>query len=97
MGRRFWVYIVASGRNGTLYTGVTNDLVRRIGEHRTAAVPGFTTRYEVKHLVWFEEHATAESAIRREKRIKTWPPAWKVNLIEGGNPGWRDLYEDILG
>ena len=90
------VYILASQRNGTLYTGVTSDLVRRIYEHREGMVPGFTRKYGVKLLVWFEMHATMEHAIVRETRIKGWKRAWKLELIEAANPDWRDLYETLL-
>ena len=83
--REYYVYILASRRNGTLYVGVTNDLVRRIGEHRSGLLPGITRRYEVAMLVWFESTANIEAAIRREKRLKEWPRAWKVNLIEASN------------
>jgi len=76
-----WVYILASGLGGTLYVGVTNNLVRRIYEHRNGLVPGFTKRYGVKRLVYFEEHATAPLAIQREKNIKHWPREWKIDLI----------------
>jgi putative endonuclease len=87
------VYIIASQRNGTLYTGVTSDLVARIHQHRSGEIPGFTRKYHVKLLVWFEPHATMESAIGREKRIKKWNRAWKLELIEASNPEWRDLAE----
>lgn len=89
------VYIVASGRNGTLYTGVTSDLPKRIFEHRTKAVPGFTADHDCNRLVWFEVHVEMESAILREKRIKKWNRAWKPRLIEEQNPKWRDLAEDL--
>ncbi len=89
------VYIVASRRNGTLYTGVTNDLTRRVAEHRAGIAEGFTRRYGVKRLVWFEPHGDIAEAIQREKRIKTWNRAWKIAMIEAGNPDWRDLAEDI--
>ena len=91
----FYVYILASRRNGTLYIGVTSDLVRRIWQHREGAVPGFTKTYSVHRLVWFEQHADAESAIRREKRLKTWLRAWKIQLIEAANPHWEDLFDSI--
>ncbi|MCG8445867.1 MAG: GIY-YIG nuclease family protein [Hyphomicrobiales bacterium] len=90
-----WVYILCSGRNGTLYVGVTNDLCRRISEHRDAAVPGFTKRYKVTRLVYFEEHPTIPHAIQREKNIKGWSRSWKTDLIERANPHWRDLWDDI--
>jgi putative endonuclease len=89
------VYIVASQRNGTLYTGVTSNLLARIQQHRHGLVRGFTRKYGVKLLVWFEQHSTMESAITREKRIKKWNRAWKLKLIEADNPDWRDLAEDF--
>ena len=89
------VYILASDRNGTLYVGVTSDLARRISEHRTDVVDGFTKRYEVHRLVYIELHDTMSEAILREKQIKTWRRAWKLELIERGNPDWRDLYDDL--
>jgi putative endonuclease len=92
---QYSVYILASQRNGTLYIGVTNDLVRRVYEHKEGFVAGFTKRYRVKTLVWFESTASAYAAITREKQLKNWPRAWKLALIELGNPGWRDLYEEI--
>jgi putative endonuclease len=93
----FWVYILASRPGGTLYVGVTNDLVRRVFEHRNGMVPGFTKRYGVKQLVYFEEHSTAGAAIQREKNIKHWSREWKIDLIVSMNPGWRDLYDEIVG
>ena len=90
------VYILASSRNGTLYTGVTSNLVQRIWQHKSNLVEGFTKKYGVHTLVWFEPHATMESAIGREKAIKEWHRAWKLKLIESTNPQWRDLYEDIV-
>ena len=90
------VYILASRRNGTLYTGVTSDLGRRATEHRTDAINGFTKRYGVSKLVYVEFYSTMAEAILREKRIKRWRRAWKMTLIEEGNPDWRDLYDDIL-
>jgi putative endonuclease len=89
------VYLLASQRNGTLYTGVTSNLLARIQQHRDGVVRGFTRKYGVKLLVWFEQHPTMESAITREKRIKKWNRAWKLELIEAGNPEWRDLAEDF--
>jgi putative endonuclease len=91
----YYVYLLASKKHGTLYLGVTNDLVRRIYEHRTKAVPGFTSRYGVDKLVWFEIHDTAEAAITREKELKKWRRDWKVRLIEESNPEWVDLYLGI--
>jgi len=91
----FYVYILASERNGTLYIGVTNDLVRRVTEHREAAVDGFTQRYGVKQLVHFEAFDDPRSAITREKQMKKWRRDWKLRLIEKENPRWRDRYEEI--
>jgi putative endonuclease len=96
-GVGYYVYILASQRNGTLYIGVTNGLVRRVYEHRTHAVPGFTRRYEVDQLVWFESHDDVTAAIQREKNLKHWLRQWKIALIERGNPTWRDLYDEIAG
>lgn len=89
--RAYWVYMLAGHKNGTRYTGVTNDLARRLHEHQTGQGSRFTARYSVRRLVWYEQHATAELAIAREKAIKTWPRAWKVELIEAENPEWFDL------
>jgi putative endonuclease len=97
MDRQPCVYLLASGRNGTLYCGVTSDLVQRVWEHREHLASGFTDRYEVTRLVWYEQHATMESAIAREKRIKRWNRAWKLRLIDAMNPSWRDLWPDITG
>jgi putative endonuclease len=91
----FWVYILASRRNGTLYIGMTDDLVRRAWEHRTGAVPGFTRQYGVKMLVWFEQHETRESALQRERQLKKWNRAWKLQLIERFNPSWKDLADEL--
>ena len=90
------VYLLASARNGTLYTGVTSNLPRRVSEHRLKLYAGFTREYGVERLVWYEQHGTMLSAIRREKRIKKWRRRWKLKLIEDMNPDWRDLYEDIV-
>jgi putative endonuclease len=90
------VYILASKRNGTLYIGVTSNLVKRTWEHKNDLVEGFTRRYKVHLLVWYEIHASMEAAIIREKRLKRWKRDWKLNLIEGSNPAWRDLYADIV-
>lgn len=89
------VYILASGRHGTVYVGVTSDLIRRVWGHRTDAVDGFTRRHGVHRLVYFELHATMEGAILREKQIKRWRRAWKANLIERDNPDWHDLYGSL--
>ena len=90
------VYILASRRNGTLYVGVTTDLVKRVWEHKNNLVDGFTRRYSVHTLVWFEAHDRVATAIAREKAIKEWKRAWKVTLIEHTNPTWHDLYPEIL-
>jgi putative endonuclease len=95
MQRQYWVYILASKRNGTLYTGVTNDLGRRVYEHRTKRFKGFTAKYGVALLVWYEDYGDINEAIVREKNIKTWHRAWKLRLIETMNPDWRDLYEEL--
>ena len=89
------IYIMASKRNGTLYTGVTSDLIQRIHQHREGLISGFTRDHGVKRLVWFEQHATMEQAILREKRIKKWLRVWKLELIEKDNLAWRDLAEDL--
>nr|CAD6426025.1 excinuclease ABC subunit C [Rhizobium sp. Q54] len=94
--RQGYVYILASKRNGTLYTGVTSDLPRRLYEHQNSLTPGFTSRYGVKTLVWFEIHDLVVDAIRREKTIKKWPRAWKLNLIESVNPEWDDISPWLL-
>ncbi|GAB4144197.1 MAG: GIY-YIG nuclease family protein [Sphingomonadales bacterium] len=91
----YYVYILASGRNGTLYVGVTNDLVRRCWEHREALAAGFTRQYGVKHLVYFEQADNIQSAIVREKRLKKYRRAAKIALIERQNVSWRDLFPDI--
>ncbi len=90
------VYILASERNGTLYIGVTSDLPKRVWEHKNDVVEGFTKRYSVHRLVYYELHEDMESAIRREKQMKKWNRAWKLELIEKQNPDWRDLWEGIL-
>ena len=96
MTKRFWVYMLSSQRNGTLYIGSTSDLVRRIHEHRSGAVQGFTKRYAVHHLVWFEEHAEPLAMVTRERQLKKWNREWKIRLIEAGNPEWVDLYDSIV-
>ncbi|MDH7797176.1 MULTISPECIES: GIY-YIG nuclease family protein [unclassified Beijerinckia] len=93
----YWVYILASGRNGTLYTGVSNDLARRVHEHKTKAIAGFTARHDVAKLVWYEEHSEIDDAIAREKKLKRWRRDWKLQLIEAVNPQWNDLYETLNG
>jgi putative endonuclease len=91
-----WVYILASAPKGILYIGVTNDLVRRIYEHREGLVPGFTRKYSVKRLVYFERYEEIQTAIQREHNIKHWPRKWKVSLILESNPEWKDLYDTIV-
>ncbi len=96
MDKVYYVYMLASKRNGTLYVGVTNDLARRIYEHREGVIDGFTTTHNVKRLVWFEATSSIESAIQREKNLKHWVRQWKIDLIEQDNPEWRDLYDEIV-
>jgi putative endonuclease len=91
----FFVYILASRRNGTLYSGMTDNLVRRVWEHAEGAVPGFTKAYGVKTLVWYEVHESRDAALLRERRIKKWNRVWKLELIERVNPSWKDLAEDL--
>lgn len=91
-----YVYMLASARNGTLYVGVTSDLVKRVYEHKAKLVKGFTSRYNVDKLVWFEQSESIESAIAREKQLKEWKRAWKIELIEETNPYWNDLYASIV-
>ncbi len=93
----FFTYIMASQRNGTIYVGSTDALVNRAVEHREKTRPGFTAKYGVSRLVWFEPHGSRESAFRRERRIKEWRRSWKIMLIEESNPTWRDLFEDLNG
>jgi putative endonuclease len=90
------VYLLASQRNGTLYVGVTSNLVQRVWQHKEGLAEGFTKKYGVKTLVWFELHETMESAIAREKAIKEWKRAWKLTLVEKTNPEWLDLYAEIV-
>jgi len=97
MRRQFYVYILASRIGGTIYIGVTNDLARRVAEHKSKEVEGFTLRHGVDRLVYFEVFDDIETAIHREKRLKKWPRAWKVQLIETHNPDWNDLYPEIAG
>jgi putative endonuclease len=92
----FWAYMLASKPGGTLYVGVTNDLIRRAYEHRNGLVAGFTRRYGVKRLVYFEQYDDPVTAIQREKNIKHWSREWKIDLIVASNPQWRDLYDDIV-
>ena len=96
MQRHPCVYLLANKPNGTLYVGVTSDLIKRVWQHREREADGFTKRYHVHKLVWFEMHESMEAAISREKEIKKWRRAWKIGLIEAGNPRWNDLYDSLL-
>jgi putative endonuclease len=91
----FYVYILASRRNGTLYIGMTDNIQKRVWQHQTGAIPGFTRNYGVKMLVWYELHETRESAFLRERQLKKWNRAWKLKLIEEMNPRWLDLTPDL--
>ena len=93
----YFVYIMASQRHGTLYVGVTNNLIRRVHEHREKITPGFTSKYNVNRLVWFDQTDNIEAAIQHEKRLKHWQRAWKIEMIEKANPQWEDLYLSLLG
>ena len=97
MEKQFHIYILASKRNGTLYVGMTSDLIKRVWEHKNHLVDGFTKKYEVNKLVYFEEHDHPRQAIAREKQLKKWNRAWKIRLIEKSNPDWLDLYDGLLG
>ena len=96
MERQPCVYMLASKRNGTLYTGVTSNLLKRVWEHKNNLVKGFTSKYGVHTLVWYELHDTMDSAIQREKAIKNWKRVWKLKVIEKMNSRWHDLYSDLL-
>ncbi len=93
----YYAYILANKRNGTLYIGVTNDIVRRVYEHRTSEIDGFTKKYGVHRLVYYERCSDVLEAIAREKQLKNWHRQWKVELIEQANPTWEDLYDEIVG
>ena len=95
MDKQYYVYILASKRNGTLYIGVTSNLAQRVWQHKHCQVEGFTKKYNVKSLVYYEIHGNAERAIIIEKRIKKWRRSWKLKLIEGKNPKWKDLFKEI--
>jgi putative endonuclease len=97
VARNFYVYILANKIGGTLYIGVTNDLIRRVAEHRSKIAQSFTKRHDVTRLVYFECFDQIEQAIHREKRLKKWTRAWKISLIEKDNPDWNDLYPEIAG
>ncbi len=96
LNKTYFVYIMASKKNGTLYLGVTNNLARRVYEHKTDVNEGFTKKYQVHDLVYYESTPDIRSAIEREKQMKKWKRAWKIALIEEMNPEWKDLYEDII-
>lgn len=96
MTKQPYVYILASKKNGTLYTGVTSNLTQRIWQHKNHQVAGFTEKYNIHNLVYYEEHDSIESAILREKQIKKWKRDWKIRLVENNNPSWNDLYSEIL-
>jgi putative endonuclease len=93
----FYVYLLASQKQETLYLGVTKDLVRRVYQHKEKLTPGFTSRYDVRRLVWFEVYEDPSNAIAREREVKKWRRIWKIELIEKSNPEWRDLYPEITG
>ncbi len=93
--KKYYVYILAKTHNSTFYVGITSDLPKRIWEHKNEVADGFTKKYGIKTLVYFEIFDDPENAIRREKRLKKWPRAWKIKIIEETNPDWKDLYEDI--
>jgi len=95
--KQYYVYIPASKKNGTLYTGVTGDLIKRVYEHKSNLVAGFTRKYKVHNLVYYESYGDVYAAIAREKAMKKWKRAWKIQLIEKYNPLWKDLYCDIVG
>ena len=94
--KMFYVYLLASKPYGTLYVGVTSDLVKRVFEHKSKVVPGFTARYRVDTSVWFETHGSVEAAIRREKHFQEWKRDWKINLVEHTNPHWTDVYPGLV-
>ncbi len=96
MTKQYYVYIMASKRNGMLYIGVTSELIKRVYEHKNDFVEGFTNKYHIHNLVYFETARDIDSAISREKQLKKWNREWKISLIEKQNPGWRDLYPDLL-
>jgi putative endonuclease len=96
MEKRFFVYILASAKHGTLYIGVTSNLIRRVYEHKTKVVPGFTKKYDITKVVYYEIFDDPLSAIEREKKLKKWRRDWKIRLIEEENPGWADLYEGLM-
>ncbi|RDX36093.1 GIY-YIG nuclease family protein [Kangiella sp. HD9-110m-PIT-SAG07] len=96
MEKELYVYIKASQRKGTLYIGVTSDLIKRVWQHKSNVIEGFTDRYKIHGLVYYEKHENSYSAIQRERRLKEWQRKWKLELIESTNPDWRDLYDEII-
>ena len=96
MEKDFYVYIMANQRNGTIYVGVTSNLIKRVWQHKTGLVEGFAKKYQIHNLVYYEKHGESYSAIQREKRLKEWQRQWKLELIESMNPYWNDLYETII-
>ncbi len=96
MNKKAYVYMLASKRNGTLYVGVTSDLIKRVWQHKNGLADGFTKKYSVKKLVYYEEHQNIQSAIHREKRLKEWKRKWKLELVEKFNPNWIDMYCNII-
>ena len=96
MDKNYYVYVLASQRNGTLYVGITSNLIKRIWEHKNKAIEGFTQKYNVDKLVYFEQYRDLENAIKREKRLKKYNRQWKLELIEKENPEWRDLYNELV-
>jgi putative endonuclease len=97
MTKAYCVYMMANRRNGTIYIGSTSDLVRRVHQHKTGAADGFTCKYQVDLLVWFEQHESSMAMVTRERQLKEWKRAWKIELIVAANPQWQDLYGQILG
>ncbi len=95
MNKEYFVYILASRKNGTLYIGVTNDLLKRVYQHKEGVIPGFTKKYNVHNLVYYEKYSDIYSAIERERRMKKWHRQWKINLITSMNPAWNDLYDSL--
>jgi putative endonuclease len=96
MFNSYYIYILASKRNGTLYVGVTNDIIKRVWQHKNDLADGFTKKYQVHKLVYFEQTTDIESAIKREKQLKKWRRKWKLDLIEKQNPEWKDLYNELI-
>ncbi|MDD4477244.1 MAG: GIY-YIG nuclease family protein [Patescibacteria group bacterium] len=93
--RKYYTYILSNKKNGTLYVGITNNLIRRIYEHKNNLVGGFTKKYDIHNLVYYEQYDSVDDAISREKQMKKWNRKWKIELIEKDNPNWRDLYEEL--